>query len=58
MKHFGYWVFGKDMTNVKPKTLKDNGVTDLFLNYYAFTAHGKNNVLEFIKNCKIFSKKI
>ena len=52
MKHFGYWVFGKDMTNVKPKTLKDNGVTDLFLNYYAFTAHGKNNVLEFIKNCK------
>lgn len=52
MKHFGYWVFGKDMTNVKPKTLKDNGVTDLFLNYYAFTAHGNNNVLEFIKNCK------
>ena len=54
MKHFGYWVFGKDMTNVKPKTLKDNGITDLFLNYYAFTAHGKTKVLAFIKECKTY----
>ena len=52
MKHFGYWVFGKDMTNVKPKTLKENGVTDLFLNYYAFTVHSKTKVLEFVKECK------
>ena len=40
-KHFGYWVFGKDMENVNLKTLKNNGVTDIFLNFYAFTAHGE-----------------
>ena len=32
IKHFGYWVFGKDMLNVNLNNLKDNGVTDLFLN--------------------------
>lgn len=52
MKHFGYWVFGKDMNNVPLETLKKNGVTDIFLNYYAFTAHGESKVLAWIKNAK------
>ena len=49
-KHFGYWVFGKDMTNVNLKKLKNNGVTDIFLNFYAFEAHGESKVLSWIKN--------
>lgn len=49
-KHFGYWVFGKDMENVNLKTLSNNGVTDIFLNFYAFTAHGESKVLSWIKN--------
>lgn len=52
IKHFGYWVFGKDMENVNLKTLKNNGVTDIFLNFYAFTAHGESKVLSWIKNAK------
>lgn len=51
-RHFGYWVFGKDMKNVNLSTLKKNGITDIFLNYYAFTAHGKTKTLEWIKNAK------
>ena len=49
-KHFGYWVFGKDMNNIDLKTFKNNGVTDIFLNFYAFTAHGESKVLSWIKN--------
>ena len=51
-KHFGYWVFGKDMNNVNLKTLKNNGVTDIFLNFYAFTAHSESKVLSWIKDAK------
>lgn len=55
-KHFGYWVFGRDMENINLKTLADNGVTDIFLNFYAFTAHGESKVLSWIKNAN--NKKI
>ena len=50
--HFGYWVFGKDMLNVNLQNLKNNGVTDLFLNYYAFTTHGESKVLNWIQEAK------
>ena len=49
-RHFGYWIFGKDMTSVNPATLKNNGVTDVFLNYYAFTVHGQSKVVSWIDN--------
>lgn len=52
MTHFGYWVFGKDMTNINLTKLKNNGVTDIFLNFYAFTTHGESKVLSWIKNAK------
>ena len=38
------------MENVNLKTLANNGITDLFLNFYAFTAHGESKVLSWIKN--------
>lgn len=52
MKHFGYWVFGKDMYNVNLETLKKNGVTDIFLNYYAFEIYAKSKVVAWIKKAK------
>lgn len=52
MKHFGYWVFGKDMYNVNLETLKKNGVTDIFLNYYAFEVYAKSKVVAWIKKAK------
>jgi len=51
-KHFGYFVFGKDMNNVDLTKLKKNGVTDIFLNYYALTAHGESKVAAWIKKAK------
>ena len=48
--HFGYWVFGKDMTKVNLNDLKNRGVTDIFLNYYAFNTHGESTVQEWIQN--------
>lgn len=51
-KHFGYWVFGRDMLNTDLDDLKNNNVTDIFLNYYAFTAHGENKVLQWIAEAK------
>ena len=52
MKNFGYWLFGADMNKVNLETLKKNGVTDIFLNYYAFTAHGESKVTSWIKKAK------
>lgn len=50
--HFGYWVFGKDMNNVDLQNLKKKGVTDLFLNYYAFKSNGESKVKSWIKKAK------
>lgn len=53
MSNFGYWIFGRDMLNVNIKSLNEKGVTDVFLNYYAFETHGENKVLSWIQeaNC-------
>ncbi|WP_458456230.1 putative glycoside hydrolase [Methanobrevibacter sp.] len=50
--NFGYWVFGADMKKVNLENLRKNGTTDLFLNYYAFTAHGEKEVLAWIEKAK------
>ena len=50
--NFGYWVFGKDMYNVNLESLKKNGVTDIFLNYYAVTLYGQTKVVAWIKKAK------
>ena len=47
--HYGYWIFGRDMLDVDLETLKKNGTTDLFLNYYAFTTHGETKTKNWIK---------
>ena len=45
---YGYWLFGSDMKNVNLNTLASKGTSDIFLNYYAFTAHGKSAVESWI----------
>jgi len=52
MTNYGYYIFGKDMLNADLNTLKKNGVTDLFLNYYAFTVHGESKVKNWINAAK------
>ena len=46
---YGYWIFGKDMLKVNLQDLKNHGITDILLNYYAFTAHGNDKVKEWIQ---------
>ena len=45
---FGYWIFGRDMLNTNLSDLRQHNVTDIFLNYYAITAHGENKVINWI----------
>jgi len=47
---YGYYVFGRDMKNVDLNLFASYGTTDLLLNYYAFTAHGKSAVESWIAN--------
>ena len=45
---YGYWVFGADMKSVNLKELSSQGTTDIFLNFYAVTKHGKSSVESWI----------
>ena len=45
-------MFGRDMLNTDLNALKNNNVTDIFLNYYAFEAHGNDRVLQWIRDAK------
>ena len=45
----GYWVFGRDMYNTNLDTLKNAGVKQIFLNFAAFSTHGKTAVVNWIK---------
>ena len=47
-RHFGYWVFGKDLYNVNLETLHKKGVTDIFLNYYSFNIYTETKIKEWI----------
>ena len=45
---FGYWLFGANMKNADLNELASKGTTDIFLNYYAITTHGKSAVQSWI----------
>ena len=45
---YGYWIFGSDMKEVNLNTLASQGATDLFLNFYAFTANTQSEVESWI----------
>ena len=45
---FGYWLFGGDMKSVSLSTLASRGTSDIFLNFYAFTAYKQSEVESWI----------
>ena len=55
---YGYWVFGGDMKNVDLSALASKGTTDLFLNYYAITKHGKSAVESWIANANTLGMRV
>ncbi|WP_298502742.1 putative glycoside hydrolase [uncultured Methanobrevibacter sp.] len=48
----GFWLFGSDMKSVNLKTMAKNGVNQIFLNSYAITLHGKDEVAKFATQAK------
>ena len=47
-QHNAYWVYGGDMNDVKLKDLSSKGITDIFLNFYAYNKYGKSAVESWI----------
>ena len=48
--HFGYWSFARDMNDINFTEAANNGVTDIFLNFYAYTIHNKTEIETWIAN--------
>lgn len=55
---YGYWVFGGDMKNVDLGSIASQGTTDLFLNYYAITKHGKSAVETWIASANSLGMRV
>ena len=55
---YGYWVFGADMKSVNLNTLASKGTSDLFLNFYALTAHGQSAVESWIANANSLGMRV
>lgn len=43
-KHYGYWVYASDMYNLNLSELQCCGVSDIFLNYWAFNRYNHSDV--------------
>ena len=48
----GFWLFGADMKSVDLKKMADNGVNQIFLNFYAVKLHGRDVVQNFVSDAK------
>ena len=48
----GFWLFGADMYGVDLKKMADNGVNQIFLNFYAVKLHGRTAVQNFVADAK------
>lgn len=46
--HYGYWAYGSDMYDIDLTDMEQHGVTDIFLNYYAFTRYNESDVVSWI----------
>jgi hypothetical protein len=49
-KMYGYWVNSVDMKNFNLTDLKEHGVTDILLNYYAYNRFNQSDVEVFISD--------
>ena len=52
--HYGYWVFGRDMLELDLENLSEQGVTDILLNFYAYTLHNMSGVEKFVAEANEF----
>ncbi len=52
--HYGYWVFGRDMLNLDLENLSEQGVTDILLNFYAYTLYNMSGVEKFVAEANEF----
>ena len=48
----GFWLFGADMKSVDLKKMADNGINQIFLNFYAVKLHGRTAVQNFVADAK------
>ncbi len=48
----GFWLFGADMYGVNLKKMADNGINQIFLNFYAVKLHGRTAVQNFVADAK------
>ena len=48
----GFWLFGADMYGVDLKKMADNGINQIFLNFYAVKLHGRTAVQNFVADAK------
>jgi hypothetical protein len=55
---YGYWLFGGDMKKVDLSSLASKGTSDIFLNYYAFTAHGQSAVESWIASANSYGIRV
>lgn len=46
--HYGYWLNSIDMYDMNLTDMKNHGVTDIFLNYWAFTRYNETDVVSWI----------
>ncbi len=55
---YGYWLFGGDMKKVDLSSLASKGTSDIFLNYYALTVHGKSVVESWIASANSYGIRV
>ena len=48
----GFWLFGADMYGVNLKKMADNGINQIFLNFYAVKLNGRTAVQNFVADAK------
>ncbi len=58
VKHYGYWLHGKNMKDVDLGLLSSSGATDIFLHEYAVTKHGLSEVESWIAKANAAGIKI
>lgn len=56
--NYGLWSFGADMGSINLKTMANNGVKHILLNYFAVELHGKKAVENFIAQANSLDIKV
>lgn len=55
---YGFWLFGADMKKVNLKTMAQNGINRIFLNFHAVKLYGKSAISKFAEDAKYYGIKV